>query len=521
MPQAMTQAVKKRTAIHVGALRLICLLALSALPMSATAAGTASPLTSSLAGKPAETLRLSLDEVLTLGLENNPGLKAARAELEANTWSKRASYLAYLPSGYFSSSVTRVDDETLDQSNQAQVGLTTLFENLGVSGVEMDPFLYRDTYRSSFTLKQEFPLNLHLIGGSRFARAAERAGRQQLASGRDRLLMNLKSAAFRLLAARELLAVAEESVSSAFNRLLLARERAELGQINRAESLRWDVALAEANNGLSVADNSAVLAEMDLNRLLGLDLGTQLKIRNLTPVLERGRALAEETPEVLARRVMETGPAALAIRAGQEIGAAGETLGLAGLMPSLHFQFNYGWRENDSAALDDYRSWSATALLQVPLFDLGGRLADYRGSAAARRRIDWESEDALNSLRLAVHAAWREVHLRGKMQSQFRTAARQAKESFDLMQDRYELGHISEFDLVDAQTALSGARARDVAAQYDYYIALAALEMMVGEAPAGTRGGDPVDAGAPDADVPGVPTRETSGSEGDNKGEAR
>ena len=53
---------------------------------------------------------------------------------------------------------------------------------------------------------------------------------------------------------------------------------------------------------------------------------------------------------------METGPAALAIRAGQEIGAAGETLGLAGLMPSLHFQFSYGWRENDSAALDDYRA---------------------------------------------------------------------------------------------------------------------------------------------------------------------
>ena len=91
--RAMTQATTCRAAIRNGA-RLVCLLALFAIPTSATVAGTASALPSALAGEPAEILRLSLDEILTLGLENNPGLKAAHAELESSTWSKRASLAA-------------------------------------------------------------------------------------------------------------------------------------------------------------------------------------------------------------------------------------------------------------------------------------------------------------------------------------------------------------------------------------------------------------------------------------------
>ncbi|MCP4547393.1 MAG: TolC family protein [bacterium] len=428
-----------------------------------------------------EPIRLDLDELVTMGLKRNLDLRAARADLAASTWAKRGSYIAFLPQGAISSSVTRVDDKTLEQSNQAMTGMARLFENMGISGIEMDPFLYRDTYRTSLTVDQEFPLNLHLLGGRRMAVAAEEASRQGLAVDRDQLILNLRSAAFRLLAARELVQVAEEGAISAENRLLLARDRTELGQINRAESLQWDVALADARSRLIAARNGALLAEMALNRLLGQDLRTPLEIVVGDDHTGRGRVLYELGAEALAARVIGNSPGARALRAGKEISAAGKSMAFSGLIPSLHFQFKYGWRENDTLALDDYESWSATALVRIPLFDLGSGLAKYRQRAAEKRRSDLTTDSALEDLRLGVFSAWHEVQLCEESLRHHQYAEEQAQESFDLMSDRRELGHITEFDLVDVQTALTAARARTVSSRYNYYIALASLECLLGD----------------------------------------
>ena len=464
--------------------------ALLALALAVTAAPA---LAASAAPAPAPPARsLDLAETVRLALDRNLGLMARRAELQASVWETRSSYLAYLPTGSLSSSVTRVDDESLEQANQAAQGFGSLFELLaldpdlapyvaGMGDVELEPFLYRNTYRTSITVNQEFPLNVHLLGGSKLARAGQRAARQGLLAERDQVVLDARRAYFQLLAARELVTVAEEGVASAENRQLLAREREELGMISRSESLRWEVALAEARSQLTTAANGAALAEMALNQLLDLDLRTPLV---LAPAGEEavawGALLAESEPEALAGRVIDASPAARIIRAGGDAAAAGKLLAFSGLTPSLHFSVSYGWKENDTVDLDGYDSWSATAALQVPLLDLARNLAGYRKAAADQRRSEYASRDALEGLRLSVHAAWREV-MRAREDLRHReTAEAQAKETFDLMQDRYELGHVSEFDLVDVQTAWTAARARAVAARYDVFIALAALESLLG-----------------------------------------
>ena len=416
---------------------------------------------------------LDLEEAIRLGQERNLGLKSSRAALEASTWEKRGSYLAYLPTGSLSSSVTRVDDNSFEQANQIQQNLPPEWE--------VDPFLYKDTYRTGITVNQEFPLNLHLLGGSKLARAAESAAREGFTADRDALVLGVRSAYFQLLAARDLLRVAEEGVASAENRNLLAAEREELGLIGRSERLRWEVALAEARSLLAAARNGAVLAEMALNQLLHQDLATGL---TLAPVDEAavawGRDLSEMDPETLAGLVIERSPGASALKAANRAAGAGKTLAFSGLVPSLHFSFSYGWRENDTAALDDYESWSATALLNVPLLDLGKGAAQYRQAAAEKRKSDYETADALGGLRMAVHAAWHEAARARENRVHRETAERQARETFDLMADRYELGHISEFDFVDVQTALTAAQAEAVSARYDYFTALATLESLVG-----------------------------------------
>ena len=435
----------------------------------------------------AEPMPLTLEQVVSIGLERNVSLKASRAGLDASVWERRAALLAFLPTGSLSSSVTRVDENTFDQANQAQLGIVSLLDGLNqipgvaIPPVQIDPFLYRNTYRTSLAVNQEFPLNLHLLAGSKLSSAGERMAKQMHRADEDGLILSLRQAYFRLIAARELVEVVEQGLASAENRRLLAGEREELGLISRAERMRWDVALAEARSLASGARNGAILAEMELNRLIDQPLETPLAPAPVADAeLRLGRELAAGTPQEFAERVLAQSASAGALRAAGSAAEAGKLLAFSGLTPSLHFSFGYGWRDNDTFALDDYRSWSATALLRVPLLDLAGSAARYRKAAAEQRRADYETSNALDGLRLASHAAWHEVTRASESLSHRSSALLEAEETFAVMTDRYELGQTSEFDLVDVQTAVTATRAEAVRARFEHLTALAALESLLG-----------------------------------------
>ena len=300
------QGVKARQG---GAGLLLLLLAVLLAPAPAPAEGSA-----------AEPMSLTLESTVSTGLERNAALKASRAGLDASIWDRRASLLAYLPTGSFSSSVTRVDDDTFDQANQAQQGIISLIDGLnqipGVATppVQIDPFLYRSTYRTSLFVNQEFPLNLHLIAGSKLSSAGERIARQAYRTDRDGLILALRNAYFRLLATRELVDVAGQALASAENRKVLASEREELGLISRAERMRWDVTLAEARSLASSARNGAILAEMELNRLMDQPIETALVLDEIDEAeLEFGAKLASGTAQDLAERVLAQSSSAIAL----------------------------------------------------------------------------------------------------------------------------------------------------------------------------------------------------------------
>jgi outer membrane protein len=447
------------------------------------------------AGASAESMPLTLERTVSMGLERNEGLKASREVLAASVWDRRAALLAYLPTGSLTSSVARVDEDSFTQANQARDGIVAMIDGLnqmpGVSipAVEIDPFLYRNTYRTNLVINQEFPLNLHLLAGDRLSAAGERIARLSLLTSRDALVLSLRRGYFKLIAARELVIVAEQGLDSAENRRLLAVAREELGSINRAERMRWDVTLAEALSQASSARTLAILAEMELNRMLDQPLETALDPSPIdADALAWGHELAAMTALDLAERIIAESASAGALRAAGSAVEAGKLLALSGLTPSLHFAFGYGWRVNDTIALDDYQSWSATALLSVPLLDLAGNGARYRKAAAEQRRSEYETSNAIEGLRLAAHAAWHEV-ARAKENRRHRDVAeREAEETFALMTDRHELGQTSEFDLVDVQTSLTAARAQAVRARFDYFTALATLESLLGSRDGGAMG---------------------------------
>ena len=378
--------------------------------------------------------------------------------------------------------MTRVDPGTYDRANQAVAGMELMFEQLGIppGSIEIEPFLYEDTYSSAFSVSQQFPLNLNLVADLKLSGALDRVNRHSLAAERTSIIFETRVAFFQVLLTGDLVDVAKRRLESAKKQLDAATERESLGLISRSERLRWDVEAAEAECGLVEAENSELLAGMALNRLLDFDLADHPDPAAVgESCFEYALSLAAAGPESLVEIAVNSNPVVLLRESANEGAGAAKLYALSALTPSLHFQGSWGWYANETLALDDDKIWSVTAVLNVPLFDLASGFAAYRKACAEESASGYETEAVLENIRMGVLAACFELDRATKSRKYLEIAALYAEETCRDMEARYAEGHIAEFDLADMQAALAAARAGAAAAKYDYFTALAALEQLL------------------------------------------
>jgi outer membrane protein TolC len=103
------------------------------------------------------------------------------------------------------------------------------------------------------------------------SRAREASLRADADTERKQVVYEVKQSYFDLLAARRLLAVAEETVKSNRQQLEQARGRNEVGFAPRIDVTRSEVLLARAELDLLAARNNATVAAATLRNALGLD----------------------------------------------------------------------------------------------------------------------------------------------------------------------------------------------------------------------------------------------------------
>jgi outer membrane protein len=171
-------------------------------------------------------------------------------------------------------------------------------------------------------------------------------------------------------------------------------------------------------------------------------------------------------------------PELAALRAGEAAASAAVDEAVASLYPSLKASANYGW---SGKALPLIWNWAA---------GLGGALELFSGWRNTSR-ID-QSVAQLRAARAAyaereqqiyedLSRAWAEVESARERQAITELTGRSARETLELVGERYRIGQASSVELTDAQVALTTARAQQVQARYDYLSAVAAIQFTSGE----------------------------------------
>lgn len=299
------------------------------------------------------------------------------------------------------------------------------------------------------------------------AREMRAAGTHALAAVQNQLAFEVARTFFTIQKSRAFIEAAEAAVHNFEENLTIARKQLEAGKALRADVLDIEVRLAQSREELVQARNANELARHALANLLGREGELPDVTADTPPMPTPAETTQPHRPELDALRRQHTAAQA-AIRSAR-----------AGFKPTVRAfataEHNHGWQFNGNG--DNY-----TAGLRVDwnLWDgflTRGKVDEARAKAdivhEQQRRLRLAIGLEVQQARLNLKAATERVTVSGK-------AVELAAESVQLTRVRFEQGLALATQLIDAETALTGARVRLAQAESDQHIAVAALRKALG-----------------------------------------
>ena len=328
------------------------------------------------------------------------------------------------------------------------------------------------------------------ILGYRMAKREAGAREMDTARTKEESVYRVVSAYLGVLTAKEFVGVTGKALDAARQHYELAGkiERAGLGLAS--DELRARVSVAEAEAASVTAKNRLELARKALSLSMGGSGGVSIDASGDLPPMPPAGTLEERIAQ--ARRA-RTDLGAIAIRAKNA--ESNVDLERTGYLPTVGLRAGYQL-DGDNPRNPDDRSWNVGVGFRWNLFD-GMR------NVASVARARGESGKAKEQLRGAVDRASFQVSQAylAVIDSESRVviareAVAAAEEGTRLLRARYENQLAKMIDVLDAQSALDGARAGQVRAANDLRQARADLEFATGTLlPWATQGRDAEPAG--------------------------
>ena len=413
---------------------------------------------------PTDSIRtVTLSEALALSARVNPALAAGAAAVSSARAGRLLVTGEYLPSlGVASSAIrgTTVQGASGVTNGVPVVSTTRPLDNLYGSGISAALPVY--------------------TGGRRGAER-QSADAQQLAANADLtaaeydVMLQTKQAYFDVLRAGDLVEVAAAQVAQAERAMQDADSRLRAGTTTRSDVLRARVALASARDALATAGSERVASRFVLARIVGSDLPV-----DAAPVADDATLPLALSRDSLVRSAISAAPVARAANANAVSARAAIVAARAQYLPTVMAGGGYGWLEQRTVGPHPVGGWTLQMGVSYPLFNGFQReaavtRAEARADAARSAAIDTERgvrAEAIRSYDAATVAAQRIGFASDAVSA--------AREDLRVQELRYRAGASTFLDEVTSQLNLAQAETSLVQARYDYQIARATLERVLG-----------------------------------------
>ena len=408
------------------------------------------------------TLQLTLDRALEIALSENNTIKIADMTVEKSGYAQKGSYAALYPNISVNGSYQRTllkQVMVMDMGGQAMEIKVGRDNSINTSASASMPLVNAQLWES---LK---------LSGMDVELAVEKARSSKIA-----MVKQVKQAFYAVLLAQKSLDVVSNVYENAQKNYEKTLQRFNVGKASEVERLRAQVTMMNAEPNVSSAENAVLLATWQLKAVMGINLDTDVEVVG---------DLNDYTAQMLSPYVSEddlSNNSSLL-----QLGIQGRMLESTIRMqkkqylPTLAASINY----NYSAMGDDELRWfpSSTAALNlsIPVFDGLQKHYTIKQSKINKSMLDLQREDTERNLRISIRNFNDQMALCIKNYQAANATVGIAQKSYDISEKMYEVGKSTMVELNDAQVALMQSQLTQVQAVYNFMVAKASLDELIGK----------------------------------------
>jgi len=428
---------------------------------------------------------LSLDDCIALARQTNPAIQAAQNGLMAATYTKRAAISTALP-------VLKADynHTWLEKVGTMEIPGNPTFPILGhvaalgsppTTVVSMFPATPGQSYVlgskeiDSLTLSATQPL---YTGGAVYhalmlARLNEQDAGFRIEEVDEEIVYQVRSTYYGVLKAKEFVEVSNQAVEMAESLRQRAQDFFDVGLIAKNQLLQAEVNLAQAKQQQTTAKSGLAIGKAALNILIGRLNQEEIEVKGRLEAVPFSAPMDQCVQTALKQRPEVKSASLRADMAEHMI-----KITRAGLLPGVAAVGAYSHQEGQFGYPPEQLSFTLGATWTF--WDWGKTYYNVKNAdeveAQARQAVRLTEDQII----LQVKQAYLKMREAEQNITTARSGIASAEENLRVVKSKFDQNMATSFDVLTAQTMLTGARTSEISALADYMSARAALDRAMG-----------------------------------------
>jgi len=347
-------------------------------------------------------------------------------------------------------------------------------------GEFIDEEIFSDShgYRASLFAEMNLFKGLSKVYNLRSAGALQAQRKHEITSQELSTAYDVKSKYFNLLKAQSTQKITQKAVERNQELMKIAETKYELGSASLSDVLKAKVSLSEAQLERLSAENTIKTSQANLNYAIGEPVEQEIVVpdvdlsNNEISFTEAKNRAMKNNPDYLAA-IEEERSALYDLRSAR-----------GSYFPQISISGGKSWEDQELGQLDEWWNDNYSTYLKAELtFNIFNGFNTKRSTDYAKAELNnarYGLMDAERSVALEVREAYLDLQEKIAARELAEEKFASAEEDYKLAEEKYTLGAATILDILDAEVSLKTAESDRVDSKYNYYLALARLQTIMG-----------------------------------------
>ena len=412
------------------------------------------------------TLTLTLDKALEIALDENPTIKVAAEEIALKKVASKEAWQSLLPEASLNGSLDHTIKAAEMKLNDMSFKMGQDGTNTANAGLSINlPLFAPAVYRAMSMTKTDIEL------------AVEKSRASELD-----LINQVTKAYYQLMLAQDSYEVLQGSYKLAEDNFNVVNAKYQQGAVSEFDKISAEVQMRSIKPNVISAANAVTLAKLQLKVLMGItadvDIKTDDNLTNYESMLFANQ-LKEEDMSLENNTTMKQ------FELNMKLLEKNVKSLKTNFMPTLSMSFSYQYQSlyNPNINFFDY-TWSNSSSLMfnlsIPLY----RASNFTKVKSARiqmRQLDWNRIDTERKLNMQVVSYRNNMTASSEQVVSHKENVMQAEKAVQIAGKRYEVGKGTVLELNSSQVSLTQAQLTYNQSIYDYLVAKADLDQVLGK----------------------------------------